>query len=119
MEVLSTQQIAELRSLLLELRDSIAQQLQQNESSSAPVELDQTLVGRVSRVDAMQQQSIALSSRANLTQRQRKVAAALRAIEAEDYGYCQQCDENIGCARLKVQPEAGFCLSCQEKMDQI
>lgn len=118
MKELSSEQIEELRSLLIELRDAIEQQLQHNASSSAPVELDQTLVGRVSRVDAMQQQSIALGSRQNLIQRQRKIAAALQAMEKDDYGYCRHCDEPIAYPRLKVQPEASLCLRCQEKLDQ-
>lgn len=117
-EELSKEQLADLHKALLELQDGIRTQLENNASASAPVELDQTLVGRVSRVDAMQQQSIALNSRQQLEHRQRKIAAALAAIRDDNYGYCQHCDEPIGIARLQAQPEAARCLRCQEKADQ-
>lgn len=118
MEDLTDQQRSQLEAKLRELKDDIESQLQRNESSSAPVELDQTLVGRVSRVDALQQQGIALNSRRNLMLRQKKILAALQALDSGDYGYCQECDEPVGYARLTVKPEASFCLKCQEKQDQ-
>ncbi len=117
-EELDTAQLQTLKAALENLRDEIHRQLEDNASASAPVELDQTLVGRVSRVDAMQQQGIALNNRQQLLQRQKKVAMALRAIADGDYGYCQHCDEAIGFARLQVQPEANLCLRCQENADE-
>lgn len=118
MEYLNPKQRSHLAAKLRELKDDIESQLQRNESSSAPVELDQTPVGRVSRVDALQQQGIALNSRRNLMLRQKKILAALQALDSGDYGYCQECDEAIGYARLTVKPEANFCLACQERQDQ-
>jgi DnaK suppressor protein len=117
-ENLNHKQRSHLEEKLRELKDDIESQLQRNESSSAPVELDQTLVGRVSRVDALQQQGIALNSRRNLMLRQKKILAALQAMASGDYGYCQECDKQIGYARLTVKPEANLCLKCQEKQDQ-
>lgn len=118
MEELNEKQLASLHKVLLELQREIHAQLDDNAGASATVELDQTLVGRVSRVDALQQQSIALNSRQQLLQRQRKILAALNSFNNDNYGYCQHCDEPIGFARLQAQPEANLCLRCQELADK-
>ncbi|MEJ2471902.1 MAG: TraR/DksA C4-type zinc finger protein [Desulfuromonadales bacterium] len=42
-----------------------------------------------------------------------RVEAALRRLTKGDYGWCVECEEEIGIDRLRAQPEAPFCLSCQ------
>ena len=88
------------------------------QDSRQPVELDQSKVGRLSRMDALQQQSMAKSTRVNAQASLRKVAAALQRIDDCDYGYCCVCDEPIQFERLQVQPEASHCLNCQDRLDQ-
>ena len=82
------------------------------------MELDQTLVGRVSRMDAIQQQSMAVSMRQKAQLKLKKVQAALDKMAPDDYGYCRHGDEPIGFQRLTAQPEANLCLLCQDKADQ-
>ncbi len=118
MNQLTPSQLQELHSLLLATRAKLEQQLQDGESATDVVVLDQTTVGRVSRVDAMQQQSMAVSTRANAQVTLRKVIAALRCIDEEGYGYCSNCDEPIEFKRLQVQPQASHCLNCQDQLDQ-
>lgn len=118
MDQLNPSQLQELHSLLLETRVKLEQQLQDGAAATDAVVLDQTTVGRVSRVDAMQQQSMAVSTRANAQASLRKVIAALRRIDEKDYGYCSNCDELIEFKRLRVQPQASHCLNCQDQLDQ-
>jgi len=47
----------------------------------------------------------------------KRIAAALRRIESEDYGYCLECDEDITPARLEVDPAATLCIGCASKQD--
>ena len=75
-------------------------------------------VGRVSRIDAMQQQSMAVSTRGKALLKLKKVQASLKAIESGDYGLCRQCDEAISFGRLNAQPQANLCLICQDKADR-
>ena len=76
------------------------------------VELDQTSVGRLSRMDSLQNQ--ALSS--NLQDRERArlagILSALERIEKESYGRCGECGEPIDYGRLLVFPEATTCKGC-------
>ena len=117
MDQLTPKQIQELRSLLQSNKIKLEQQLLDAESATGVVTLDQSSVGRVSRVDAMQQQSMAVSTRAKAEASLRKVIKALKRMDREDFGYCSQCDEQIQFNRLKVQPQASHCLKCQDQLD--
>ncbi len=115
---LTSAQLQELQTLLLSMQAQLKQQLDDGASATEIVVLDQTSVGRVSRMDAMQQQSMAKSTRVNAEASLRKVAAALKRIADQDYGYCSKCDEPIHFKRLQVQPAASHCLNCQDQLDQ-
>ena len=94
-------EIAELRAL----RDS-------SRESRAPVTLDQQSVGRLSRVDAMQQQSIDLAKEERRAKRLAILAAALKRMDEDEFGYCLKCGEDIPPARLDVDPAVTLCIDC-------
>ena len=50
-------------------------------------------------------------------QRLKQVENALAAHRNDSYGFCRQCEEPIGYARLKARPETPFCLSCQKEFE--
>jgi DnaK suppressor protein len=76
------------------------------------VELDQQAVGRLSRMDAMQQQAMAeAQERARQLDLQR-IELAHRRLREGDYGYCVNCDEEIPDARLAIDPMAERCINC-------
>ena len=80
--------------------------------SRAPVALDQQSVGRLSRMDAMQQQSMELATEERRQQRLAALAAALRRVKSGDYGYCMKCDDKIAAGRLAVDPAVTLCIDC-------
>ena len=118
MHQLTPQQLEELHSILESRKLKLDQQLDDAVSATGVVTLDQSSVGRVSRMDAMQQQSMAVSTRAKAQASLRKVISALNRMDRNDYGFCDRCDEQIQFKRLKVQPEASHCLKCQDQLDQ-
>ncbi len=80
--------------------------------SRDPVELDQQSVGRLSRMDAMQQQAMS-----NATEQKRKndlirIEAAERRLRDGDYGNCDECGEEIPDGRLAIDPMAEMCVGC-------
>ncbi|MFC2967542.1 TraR/DksA family transcriptional regulator [Acidimangrovimonas pyrenivorans] len=77
-----------------------------------PVELDQSSVGRLSRMDALQQQAMAAAQDARRQGRIRAIAAALERLEEDDFGWCEDCGEFIGEARLDLDPCLTRCVSC-------
>jgi len=41
---------------------------------------------------------------------------ALTRIEKRTYGQCEKCDSDIPLERLKIIPEACFCIECEKKL---
>lgn len=80
--------------------------------STQPVELDQTMVGRLSRMDAMQQQQMALASERRRHQELQKIEMAFKRIEEDEYGYCIKCDDEIAGKRLEFDPTILTCVGC-------
>ncbi len=112
MNELNTQQLAELHQLLLNLSEELQQLLENSSNGAQPVSLDEP-IGRLSRMDAMQQQSMVQANRRTAKTRLTRIEAALRRHAGDAYGLCVECEEAIGYARLKAQPEAPFCIDCQ------
>lgn len=110
---LDEDQLRELRTVLTELVTQIQSALEEAVRSAKPVKLDQQSVGRVSRIDAIQQQQMAAAGKRSMQLRLQQAKAALRAFDADEYGYCKRCEEPIGYPRLSARPETPFCLECQ------
>lgn len=114
MDELTAEQLKALRSDLLVLKVSLREDLESSADASKPVELDQSSVGRVSRIDAIQHQQLAAASRQAQIHRVSMTDQALRRIEQDIYGYCLRCEEPIGYRRLKARPESAQCVRCAD-----
>jgi DnaK suppressor protein len=114
---LSNAQQQELLQDLQQLRSELQQLLSDSFASSQPVALDQP-IGRLSRMDALQQQEMAKANRAGQQRRLQLIESALAAIKQKNYGECRRCEEPIGYLRLKARPESPFCRDCQGQLEQ-
>ena len=76
------------------------------------VELDQQAVGRLSRMDALQNQAMAQAQARRRQAERAKIHAALKRIETGEYGYCTDCGEDIAPARLAADPAIALCAEC-------
>jgi len=117
MEEISETEAETLRKELVALVAELEDTLRASAASAAPVVLDQSSVGRLSRMDAMQQQAIAKATRHKAQLRLTQCKAALSAFDRDEYGLCRKCEEPIGYRRLSAKPEAPFCLECQRGAD--
>ena len=106
------------RERLLFLRQEIEALVASGEESAAVVELDQSKVGRLSRMDAMQAQAMAKASGQRREVMLRNIDAALKRIDSGEYGICHDCDEPINPKRLEFDPTALRCIECQSKRDE-
>lgn len=77
-----------------------------------PVELDQTTVGRLSRVDALQRQAMAQATDRQRQVQMQRLRAALDRLDAGDYGHCVRCGDEIAIRRLEIDPAAPTCIAC-------
>ncbi len=78
----------------------------------APVMLDQTSVGRLSRMDAMQRQAMAQETARRRSAEIAALRSALNRINDEEYGYCAECGDEIPVRRLEIDPTAVLCVAC-------
>lgn len=117
MDELTERERVELVGVLKTLRDRLMELLDATRDGTRPVNLDEP-IGRLTRMDAMQQQSMSAASRSGYDLRLRQVRQALSLDEQDTYGLCVRCEEPIGYARLKVRPESPYCLGCQEEIDR-
>lgn len=93
------------RDELLAVSDSAAEERR-------PVELDQQSVGRLSRMDAMQVQAMAQAVEARRQGRLQRIEAALKRLDSDDFGYCDDCGEEIPAKRLEIDPTTQRCVDC-------
>ena len=98
---------------LLENRQAELQELSDISSQSRQaVELDQQSVGRLSRMDAMQQQAMAQAQERTRSRDLVRIDQALSRIKDGDYGYCEDCGNEIPVGRLEIDPMAERCVGC-------
>ncbi|MDH3472688.1 MAG: TraR/DksA family transcriptional regulator [Rhodospirillales bacterium] len=82
--------------------------------SRKPVELDQTRVGRLSRMDALQDQAMQLETERRRQIELQRIEATLERLAEDDYGYCVSCGEEIPAKRLQLDPTNPVCVDCAE-----
>lgn len=109
---LTIEQQAQFKQQLLELQQSLLEDLSDSTHATDTVPLDQQSVGRLSRMDAMQMQQMALETQRRNQSQLQAVARALKQIESGDFGYCTQCGELINPNRLAINPTVTRCIDC-------
>jgi DnaK suppressor protein len=101
----------EIRNTLLAKKQELADFLNNSADDAAPVELDQTQQGRLSRMDALQQQAMAAETQRRRQRAMQLLDAALTRLDEGEYGYCVNCGEAIEPERLALDPATPFCIS--------
>ena len=105
-------QLDAFRQALIALKVEIEQLNNDSEEAAGTVVLDQSRVGRLSRIDALQAQQMALETARRRQIQLQKIDSALRRIGKGDYGNCFICGEEIGAARLNFDPASTRCIGC-------
>ncbi|WP_075995720.1 TraR/DksA family transcriptional regulator [Salaquimonas pukyongi] len=100
------------RQRLAAKREELEELSRISREARATVELDQQSVGRLSRMDAMQQQAMAEAQERTRKRDLVRIEQAERRLREEEYGYCTECGEEIADGRLAVDPMAEKCINC-------
>ena len=111
-EELSSSQLKNLEKLLLDRQSELKALDEQGASWRNTVELDQQSVGRLSRMDAMQQQEMAQAEARRRTSDLARIEIALKRMGEGEYGWCAECGESIAYRRLAIDPAAHLCIDC-------
>ena len=94
------------------MREEIIRDSELTADERKPVALDQSMVGRLSRMDALQNQAMALEAERRRGIEIRRIDAALARIEEGEYGYCGICGEEIERKRLQHDSTVTSCIVC-------
>jgi DnaK suppressor protein len=101
-----SQRIAELRIVV-----------ESDSKGTDQIELDQTRVGRLARMDAVQHHAIAQAQGDRASKQLKLLELLLSKVDDEDFGECHYCGEDIPVGRLLIRPESLRCVACAELED--
>ena len=101
-----------VRGWLLEKRAELLTVGQNAKEARGPVELDQSKVGRLSRMDALQGQAMALETERRRGIELQRIDAALVRLDEGEFGYCVSCGEVIAGPRIALDPSVPNCIDC-------
>lgn len=110
--------LKELKKRLEDRLQVLSEAAEGRKGEEAPRELDQTRVGRLSRMDAMQQQAMSKAATRLEAVELQRIKTALGRLASEEYGYCILCDEEIAAKRLDFDPSLLICISCAEEAEK-
>lgn len=117
LNMMDDEQLNKFKKQLEERRNQLNALASTNEESVETVELDQTRQGRLTRMDALQGQAMSLAAKNRRLKELKEIGEALERIESGDYGYCQNCGNEIAVDRLQINLTADYCIHCAEKLE--
>ena len=106
------QKIKKFKDLLIKEKDELKMLSLKTKDSRAPVILDQQSVGRLSRMDAIQQQNMNLATETNRNNKISQIENTLKRIELGTFGICISCGKEISEKRLLIDPTVLKCIDC-------
>lgn len=104
--------LSEFKALLLQYQEELLKVEASGEAASQVVELDQTTVGRLTRMDALQAQAMSVTADQRRKLELQRITAAFKRLETGDYGCCLSCGEIINPLRLKSNLTVTLCIDC-------
>jgi DnaK suppressor protein len=107
-----TMNIPDIEARLRARREEVEGLLETAAEDSRAVELDQTRVGRLSRMDALQGQAMAKETERRRRHELTRIDAALGRLADGSYGECLKCGQEIPEKRLAFDPAATVCVAC-------
>ena len=111
-------QMVQLKKKIEDRIISLKQDYELARESAKPVSLDES-IGRLSRMDAIQQQQVALNHKKQIENELKLLHATLARLHAEDFGLCRSCEEIIAFKRLLLRPDSMFCVNCLKKKEEL
>lgn len=84
------------------------------ERMTEPVKPENSL-GRISRMDAIQNKGIMESNLRNKKKKLSKLKLALSKLDSPSFGICDTCERPIQEARLIFMPESTKCIHCASR----
>ena len=83
------------------------------EDLAQPISPDNA-IGRVSRMDAINNKSIVDAALRKAKERLKGLKSSLDKLDSSDFGVCIKCKNNIPIERILLAPQSSFCVNCAQ-----
>jgi len=100
------------RDALEKMQYELSEVTNESVDNNKTVELDQTKVGRLSRIDALQSQAMHNAVAARRRDALRRIEAAFVRLDEGEFGFCAKCGDEISVERLAIDPTTAMCTEC-------
>jgi DnaK suppressor protein len=110
---MNEQQRETLKIKIQEQLEKVEQEISELDANIQPIGPENS-IGRVSRMDAIQNQSVAEAGLRSLRSKRNQLKRALERIDDPGFGVCTRCKQVIAPARLMYMPESTLCVSCAQ-----
>ncbi|MFC1664250.1 TraR/DksA family transcriptional regulator [Pseudomonadota bacterium] len=115
----TVKKLTAIKDRLIRLKKEIVDIGQIGIAAARTVELDQTRVGRLSRMDALQGQAMSQEANRRRQAQLKNIDAAIIRIEQGEYGYCLDCGDEIAAKRLEFDPATPLCINCASNAEKL
>ncbi|EEE36530.1 transcriptional regulator, TraR/DksA family [Rhodobacteraceae bacterium KLH11] len=109
---MNTAELEHFQHLIHQRLSELEAQSAAGQDAQSVVELDQQAVGRLSRMDALQNQAMAKAQQTRRDTEVHRLRTALTRMDEDEFGYCEDCGEPIAHGRLELDLAATKCVSC-------
>ena len=103
-----------LKKTILDKIEQLGKEIREIKKLAAPIEPENT-IGRISRMDAINNKTINDRLLTNAAEKQKKLKLALHRINEPKFGFCTLCKQAIQEARLLLIPESSLCVGCASR----
>ena len=100
-----------IRELLNSEIDKTKDQVTRYKDLAQPISPDNA-IGRVSRMDAINNKSIVDAALRKAKERLKGLNISLGKLDGNDFGICIKCKNNIPIERILLTPQSSFCVNC-------
>lgn len=111
---MTEEEIASLKSKILEAIELTKEKIANLEDMTQPISPENS-IGRVSRMDAINNKGVAEAALRSSQQKLSKLKIALTKLDKSDFGICVFCKNPIPPARLMYLPESTRCVRCADR----
>jgi DnaK suppressor protein len=105
---------AQLATIIKIEQEKLTKKVQELKELTGSVTPDDA-IGRISRMDAIHNNSIVKASISNIENRLDQLNMAVRMIDEPDFGICTKCHVEIPFERLRLRPEIRLCANCMKR----
>lgn len=108
---MDAKEIKDLREKIEAKLIEFSKKIKDLELATAPISPDVS-IGRLSRLDAINNKSVAEAALRNTRKKYASLQLALRSVDKPGFGACGRCKRPINTARLMFLPESTLCVNC-------